>query len=201
MSSVSGEQAPEEYPTRRTLGTEQLRALAHPLRYRILEVLREGPANSTGLGKRLGESSGATSYHLRQLARFGLIEQDEAKSNGRERWWRRREPMLLADTADDDPDHIAELTAFRATILERDDEAVRALAANEHILRERPDTLWMGSWRVDAAPAEIRALAQRVLEAVDALREPSDEPAADAVPTQITFRTIPLPREAAPPAD
>ena len=183
----------DAYATRRPLGTEQLRALAHPLRFRILEVLREGPANSTVLAQRLSESTGATSYHLRQLARFGLIEEDESSSSARERWWRRREPMLLIDTAADDLDHAAEHVAIRATIFERDDEAVRALAANEQLLRSRPDTLLTGGWRVIATPDEIRALAEQVLEAVDALRRPRDETPDDATLTHITFRTIPLP--------
>ena len=190
---MTGGVTSDEYQTRRPLGAAQLRALAHPIRFRILEVLREGPANSTVLARRLDESSGATSYHLRQLARFGLIEEDEAAGSGRERWWRRREPMLLIDTAADDAEHLAEHTAVRATLFERDDEAVRALAANEHLLRERPDTLWTGSWRVTATPAEIRRLAQQVFVAVDALRETRVEPPPDAALVHVTFRTIPLP--------
>ena len=55
----------------------QLRALSHPLRLRMLEVLREGPATASALGRRLGESSGATSYHLRALAKAGVVEEDE----------------------------------------------------------------------------------------------------------------------------
>ena len=52
-----------------------LRGLAHPLRLRLLNTLREfGPATASGLADRLGESSGATSYHLRQLATYGFVE-------------------------------------------------------------------------------------------------------------------------------
>ena len=68
-----------------------LRGLAHPLRGRLLEELtRNGPATATILGRRLGESSGATSYHLRQLSRFGFIDAAPGRSGGRERWWRIR---------------------------------------------------------------------------------------------------------------
>jgi DNA-binding transcriptional ArsR family regulator len=68
-----------------------LRGLAHPLRGRLLEELtRNGPATATILGQRLGESSGATSYHLRQLSRFGFIDAAPGRSGGRERWWRIR---------------------------------------------------------------------------------------------------------------
>jgi DNA-binding transcriptional ArsR family regulator len=68
---------------------EALRALAHPLRGRLLAALRlDGPATASMLGRRYGESSGATSYHLRMLARYGFVEDDPARRRGRERWWR-----------------------------------------------------------------------------------------------------------------
>jgi hypothetical protein len=40
------------------------------------------------LARRYGESSGATSYHLRMLARYGFVEDDPGHEHGRERWWR-----------------------------------------------------------------------------------------------------------------
>jgi DNA-binding transcriptional ArsR family regulator len=72
------------------LDPRRLRALAHPLRVRLLGLLRkDGPATATLLAKRVGESSGATSYHLRRLAAYGFIEDDpEHGGAGRERWWR-----------------------------------------------------------------------------------------------------------------
>src|SRR5215467_3907548 len=71
------------------MSAAQLRALAHPLRLQLLQVLQaEGPATASQLGRRLGESSGATSYHLRALHRAGMVEEAE-KRNGRERWWQR----------------------------------------------------------------------------------------------------------------
>jgi len=66
-----------------------LKGLAHPLRVRLLGALREhGPATASMLAARLGESSGATSYHLRQLEGFGFIAEDPGRGSGRERWWR-----------------------------------------------------------------------------------------------------------------
>lgn len=72
------------------LDPRRLRALAHPLRVQLLGLLRkDGPATATLLAERVGESSGATSYHLRQLAAYGFIEDDpERGGTGRERWWR-----------------------------------------------------------------------------------------------------------------
>ncbi|MFI1187728.1 helix-turn-helix domain-containing protein [Streptomyces californicus] len=72
-----------------TVDARTLRAVAHPLRLRLLNALREyGPATASGLGERLGESSGATSYHLRQMAEAGLVEDAPELGKGRERWWR-----------------------------------------------------------------------------------------------------------------
>ena len=70
----------------------QIRALAHPLRLRILAYLQlEGPATATTMGTQFGESAALLSYHLRQLAKYGYVE--EAHELGRtrkERPWRAR---------------------------------------------------------------------------------------------------------------
>lgn len=80
---------------------ESLRALAHPDRLRILGVLRaEGPATATSLAQRFGLNSGATSYHLRQLAHHGFIEPAQDLGNRRERWWRSRHESTMFDNAE-----------------------------------------------------------------------------------------------------
>ncbi|MBP3077572.1 ArsR family transcriptional regulator [Streptomyces sp. 604F] len=80
--------APSEHKVR-TLDPRSLRGLAHPLRMRLFRALREsGPATASQLAGRLDESSGATSYHLRQLAAYGFVEDAPEHGKGRERWWR-----------------------------------------------------------------------------------------------------------------
>lgn len=70
------------------LDERQLRVLAHPLRSRIPGILRVGgPATATDLARILDTNSGATSYHLRQLADVGLVE-DTGEGVGRRREWR-----------------------------------------------------------------------------------------------------------------
>ncbi|TMR02701.1 helix-turn-helix transcriptional regulator [Actinomadura soli] len=67
----------------------RIKALSHPLRRRILHRLRaHGPATSTTIGEVLGANTGTTSYHLRQLEKYGFIEEIPERSAGRERWWR-----------------------------------------------------------------------------------------------------------------
>lgn len=95
------DRSPEEQPTRdapgrggaaerRTISDPAaLKALAHPLRLKILRHLgASGPATSTTLAAALGENTGTLSYHLRQLERGGFIEDIPERASGRERWWR-----------------------------------------------------------------------------------------------------------------
>ncbi|BCL30319.1 ArsR/SmtB family transcription factor [Streptomyces aurantiacus] len=66
-----------------------LKALAHPLRLKILRHLAvSGPATSTTLATALGENTGTLSYHLRRLESGGFIEDVPERPNSRERWWR-----------------------------------------------------------------------------------------------------------------
>lgn len=71
----------------RPVDVRRLRALAHPLRTQLYDALTTGPATASGLAERLGESSGSTSYHLRQLAAHGFVEEVPGRGTGRERWW------------------------------------------------------------------------------------------------------------------
>lgn len=77
------------FTTKEIRDAETLRAIAHPLRMRLLGRLRaDGPATASELGRALGESSGSMSYHLRQLERFGFVVDDEEQSSRRERRWK-----------------------------------------------------------------------------------------------------------------
>lgn len=71
------------------LDAKGLRALSHPLRVRLVGLLRtHGPATATRLAERLDINSGSASYHLRRLADAGFVAEDEERGNARDRWWR-----------------------------------------------------------------------------------------------------------------
>jgi DNA-binding transcriptional ArsR family regulator len=78
-------------------------AIAHPIRFRIWELVREGPSTASRLARRLGESRGSMSYHMRFLGRAGVIEEMPEAGTARERWWRRPEALVIAQT-DADPE-------------------------------------------------------------------------------------------------
>lgn len=74
----------------RTLDSGALKALAHPLRVRIFDILASrGPQTASSLAELVGETSGSTSYHLRALAAHDLIREVEGRGTARERWWER----------------------------------------------------------------------------------------------------------------
>ncbi|MYS22085.1 helix-turn-helix domain-containing protein [Streptomyces sp. SID4948] len=156
---------------------------------RLLSALQEsGPATASGLADRLGESSGATSYHLRQLASYGFVEDDPDRGTGRERWWK----AVHRGTGFDDTD------AFMA----HPNPAVRgALTTYMHELAaehaEQLDT-WLGTahewrepWRsvgelsgfsLRLTPELALELATRVHELIEAYRDRVPEPPAGEHP-------------------
>lgn len=68
---------------------DALKALANPRRQQILQELSlSGPATSAMLARVLDLNTGATSYHLRELERFGFVEETEHEGSARQRWWR-----------------------------------------------------------------------------------------------------------------
>ncbi|MEU4015492.1 helix-turn-helix domain-containing protein [Microbacterium sp. NPDC028030] len=74
----------------RTLDAGALKALAHPLRVKIFDLLAaRGPQTASSLAALVGENSGSTSYHLRALAAHDLIREVEGRGTARERWWER----------------------------------------------------------------------------------------------------------------
>ena len=96
-----------------------LRALAHPVRIQVLSLLRlEGPLTASEAGRRLGESSGSASYHLRQLERFGLVEEAPG-GRGRERPWRATSLYTSVPNVADTPELAEASELFERFVLGR----------------------------------------------------------------------------------
>jgi DNA-binding transcriptional ArsR family regulator len=78
---------PPPVPARDIRDPKALRAVAHPLRIRLLEeVALGGPMTATELAELVGESPANCSWHLRQLARYGFVEEAESGPGRRRRW-------------------------------------------------------------------------------------------------------------------
>jgi DNA-binding transcriptional ArsR family regulator len=181
------------------MSAEHLRALAHPLRLQLLQVLREeGPATASQLGRRLGESSGATSYHLRALYRAGMVEEAEQR-NGRERWWKRSPERLVIPNSvppDASDSERAELQAAHAQIesmfVERDEAALeRWMEVRYDLPLEWQDAQWIGNFRMWATAAEVRTFVESVLELGEPFRTAPKPADSERQEVHFTFRVLP----------
>jgi hypothetical protein len=88
FDSVPDEPYEKPFPTRELTDPRAMRALAHPRRLDLIELLFvEGPMTASQCATRLGDSPASCSYHLRQLAKWGFVE-ETGDGHGRERPWR-----------------------------------------------------------------------------------------------------------------
>lgn len=96
-----------------------MRALAHPTRLDLLELMsREGSITATRASELLGESTASTSYHLRQLAKYGFIE-PAGGGRGRERPWRRAAAGMQYSEVGADPEASAAAETLTSIVIER----------------------------------------------------------------------------------
>lgn len=112
------------------LDASALKAYTHPLRLRMLRYMENhGAATATQLAEHLGESTGQTSYHLRQLAKHGLIQDDPARGTGRERWWKPVSIEVDATRLREDPDFASAAQALMASVVEGRADTLRRWVA------------------------------------------------------------------------
>jgi DNA-binding transcriptional ArsR family regulator len=125
-----------------------MRALAHPIRIALLEVLADaGQLTATEAGEKLGESPANASFHLRQLAKYGFVEEAEG-GTGRKRPWKLKQLGLRFTDVHEDPE-----TAGAARALDRMFRA-RSLARAERALEERH--AWPEEWRAVTGTNQLR---------------------------------------------
>jgi predicted ArsR family transcriptional regulator len=121
-------EAPRKTVTRLTT-PGALRAMAHPTRVSLIGVLRrEGPLTATQAGELIGESPASCSFHLRQLAKYGLVE-EAGGGRGRERPWRATTMFTAWPDVAEGPAAEAASQALRSVLAERYFDAVHRWVA------------------------------------------------------------------------
>ncbi|MFR9776242.1 ArsR/SmtB family transcription factor [Micromonospora sp. MS34] len=189
-------------PRRVRLDHEQVRVLAQPLRTRLLGALRvNGPATATRLAELLGTNTGATSYHLRQLAEVGLVTEDPDRGTGRQRFWRAAHDMTNWENTDfdDDPDARAALEWLQGEQVRHFAEiAERWFAARDEWSPAWRDAFGMGDIFMTIPSARLEALKAEVWQLLERYRNEADpaEPGAEQV--QIFLATLPMPADLRP---
>lgn len=184
---------------KRTVDVASLKALAHPLRVQILEAIsRLGPQTSGTLAEILGESTGSTSYHLRQLAKHDFLHEVQGRGTGRERWWDRPKGSLQIVTRElaDDP-----ATAEAAHLVSREFEHHRAAALADFMERgwleestEWADAATVSTTNVRLTAPELAAVSAKLEEFAGSLIAPFKGRVAPegARPVQIHINAFPL---------
>jgi DNA-binding transcriptional ArsR family regulator len=182
------------------LGPAALRALAHPLRIRILDLLPiRGPLTASKLGEIVGESSGSTSYHLRQLAKHGLVREVEGKGTARERWWERTPGgFSISSAGKDSPAGRQTAEAVNMEFLRLRNERVMAFVRAGQEVDEETLESWLGTatfvtankWATpEQAKAIVEAWDRFAAEHLDPLSGQEGTPGA--LPFEIHFDVFP----------
>ncbi|MEV4344952.1 winged helix-turn-helix domain-containing protein [Actinoplanes sp. NPDC049596] len=155
--------------SRRISDPRVMRALAHPARIEIMEHLNNSGAvvTATECAAVVGLSPSATSYHLRELAKYGLVEQAPSRGDGRERVWRSPASGLRIDTEGSSPDTVAASLALVEVFLQRDLQRTREWVARQPNESDQwRDVGDMTSLELLLTADELRTLSAQVMELV-----------------------------------
>ncbi len=155
---------PPDDRTRRVVSQpDELAALAHPLRLDLLNhLMSNGPATASQCARAVGDTPSNCSYHLRYLARYGLVEPVDDEGDNRERPWRATITGFSFDTG-------PQGKTLAAIALQRDHRLAR-----EYLGRiDDVDPVWrdvggLSTYTLRMTPAELGDLQHRL----DALIRP-----------------------------
>ncbi|HEX4471448.1 MAG TPA: ArsR family transcriptional regulator [Nocardioides sp.] len=164
-----------------------LRALSHPTRLKMLMMLRlEGPATATQLAQELKLNTGATSYHLRQLAEHGFIVEDAERGDARDRWWKAAHQSTRVGLAARPEEEVEDADAYLQSVaLMYTETLMQAVGERRFLPVPWQEASTTSDWHIRLTPAR----AEELLDGIEAViarfwdtEEPADsEGAADFV--------------------
>jgi DNA-binding transcriptional ArsR family regulator len=181
------------------MSASAVKALAHPMRVQILRYLElHKRASVTSLAEELGETTGAASYHLRQLARHGFVEEfdadepDTGRVGRKRRWWRMAVDEIHSTGYDFlNRDDTREAFAF----LLREEVGERA---RRHMHWYATAREWSAPWQrasadsmgvLDLDPKQARALADDLAAVTEKYRQV--KPGRGARPVEVHYAVFP----------
>ena len=187
----------EDRTRRRTTITDPqvMRAMAHPARLAIMERLSDGAvATATECAEVCGLSPSATSYHLRALARAGLVEEAPSRGDGRERVWRAAHTGLSIHTEEtDSPETLSAARELMELLLARDEVQIARWFDNaESEPKEWYDAAGMARHQIYLTAHELTELfraVEKLLEPYGRIERPN--PPEGARKVGVLFRAIP----------
>jgi hypothetical protein len=181
-------------PTRHLTDPKAMRALAHPLRSTLLELLmREGTLTATKASELTGESPANCSFHLRQLAKYGFAE-ETGEGKGRERPWRPVSISQRWDVEDGSEEAAAHLRSF---VVRRDVDRLWAWFETQSAYdRAWRDAALVSDWILYVTEEEFRDLGEELAglfsRYLDRTADPAKRPEGSQ-PVGALAYTFPLP--------
>jgi predicted transcriptional regulator len=167
----------EELATRELTDPRELRAMTHPVRLALLEVLHlHEMLTATEAGELIGESPTTCSFHLRQLAKYGFVE-EAGDAPGRRRPWRLATRGVRFSAASGDPEMGAASIALEGLLVQRWIERFSQWQrARSHYPDEWQAAAMVDEFLVHVTPAELHALQTEVLALVDRYHARNTDP-------------------------
>ncbi|MDF9813195.1 helix-turn-helix domain-containing protein [Streptomyces sp. SPB162] len=155
-----------------------LRAYAHPTRMRLTGLLRrEGPFTATRAAELTGESVASCSYHLRVLAKFGLVEEAEG-GHGRQKPWRATARFTEWPGYSDDPAVAEAADALTVAVAENYfQKMTRALRTRGELSRAWQEAEQFGDTSLYLTPEELTRLGAKVDELLETFADRDTDPA------------------------
>lgn len=154
---------PQEQQVRLT-DPRALRAYAHPTRMTLVGLLRtEGPFTATRAAELTGESVASCSYHLRMLAKYGLVEEADPEGPGRDKPWRATAAYTEWPNYSEDPTVASAAQALNAAVAEHQFHRMTQAMESRHTLPPE----WQRAERhsdavVYLTPEELLELGERI---------------------------------------
>ncbi|MFG1703167.1 ArsR/SmtB family transcription factor [Nonomuraea sp. M3C6] len=175
------------------LDAKGLRALAHPVRVQLVDLLRKhGPSTATRLAERLGVNSGTASYHLRRLGAAGFVEEDTERGNARERWWRSVHRVTrLTDDELSEREPEAVLAYMQAVAAQYNLRTQQALNELQTMPREWRRVLDLSSFALRLTLEEGLRLREELTEVVSRYRRDGGEAPEGAVRVSLITQVLP----------
>jgi Helix-turn-helix domain len=164
--------APDPHRRLELTDPRALRAVAHPLRLALIGLLRsEGPLTATQAGKRLGSSAQSCWFHLRQLQKYGLVE-EAGGGHGRERPWRATAMFTSWPRVAPTPEMAAATELLTTVLAERYCESLmRWLSVKEDEPKEWQEAAMFGDSLLYVTPDELNQLKQEARALTDRYAE------------------------------
>ncbi len=173
-----------------------MRAMTHPVRLALLEALGlKGPLTATEAAEVIGESPTTCSFHFRQLAKYGFVE-EASTGPGRRRAWRRTAVAMRFSDIHDDPETSIAARALARTLRERYLLRLR----DYYDARSSYPLPWQevtgeSEFVVHVTPPELRDLDERITALLQSYRDRNADPALrpeGSLPVEVLLFAYPL---------